>query len=75
MSYFWAKYLHLGAVVLFVAIHGASMVVYYVIRGETDRKRIEALLGFSARTVVPMYVSLMLIVDTGNLQIHSGLKS
>jgi hypothetical protein len=67
MSYQWAKYLHLMAAVLFVGVHGASMVVFYVIRGETDRRRIESLLAFSARTVVPMYVSMALVVVTGVL--------
>jgi len=65
MSHLWLKYLHIASAVVFVGIHGASMVVFYVIRGETDRKRIEDLLGFSARTVIPMYVSLVFIVVTG----------
>ena len=67
MSYQWAKYLHLVAALLFLGVHGASMVVFYVIRGETDRRRIESLLGFSARTVVPMYISMALVVVTGVL--------
>lgn len=67
MSYFWLKYLHLAAAVLFVGVHGASMVVLYVIRGETDRRRIQDLLAFSAKTVVPMYISLVLVVVTGVL--------
>ncbi len=67
MSYQWAKYLHLMAAALFIGVHGASMVVFYVIRGETDRKRIESLLAFSARTVMPMYISMALVVVTGVL--------
>jgi hypothetical protein len=67
MSYQWAKYLHLVAALLFVGVHGASMVVFYVIRGESDRKKIESLLAFSAKTVIPMYISMALVVATGVL--------
>lgn len=48
-----------------MAIHGASMYVLYVVRNETDRKRIETLMGFSAKTVIPMYVTLLTVVGTG----------
>jgi hypothetical protein len=63
--YNWLRYAHVASALAFVAIHGTSMVVLYVVRGETDRKRIEALMGFSAKTVVPMYISLLAIVGTG----------
>jgi hypothetical protein len=65
MSYFWLKYLHIVASLVFVGIHGASMVVLYVVRGETDRKRIQTHLSFSAKTVIPMYVSMGLVVVSG----------
>ncbi len=67
MSYFWLKYLHVAAALVFVGVHGASMVVFYVVRGETDRKRIQNLLAFSAKTVIPMYISMGLVVTTGVL--------
>ena len=67
MSYLWLRYLHLGAAIIFVGVHGASMVVFYVIRGEKDRGRIQDLLGFSAKTVIPMYISIGLVVVTGIL--------
>ncbi len=67
MSYFWLKYLHVASALVFVGIHGASMVVFYVVRGETDRKRIQDLLAFSAKTVIPMYISMGLVVVTGVL--------
>ncbi len=67
MSYLWLRYLHLAAAIVFVGVHGASMVVYYAIRGERDRGRIENLLAFSAKTVIPMYVSIGLVVATGIL--------
>lgn len=48
-----------------MGIHGASIVVLYVIRREIDRTRIESLMSFSAKTVVAMYVSLVAVVGTG----------
>ena len=65
VPYAWIRYLHLASGLAFMAIHGASMVVLYVIRSETDRKRIEVLMGFSATTVAPMYVSLLMVIGTG----------
>jgi len=50
---------------VFVALHGVSMIAFYVIRSERDRSRIETLLSASARTVVPMYVSLVAVVVSG----------
>lgn len=71
LSYQWLKYLHFAAVIGFVAVHGASITVLYVIRGERDRGRIENLLAFSAKTVIPMYASLVAVVLTG---MFIGLK-
>jgi uncharacterized membrane protein len=65
MSYFWLKYLHIVASLVFVGVHGASMVVFYAIRRETDRHRIQALLSISAKTVIPMYISMGLVVASG----------
>jgi uncharacterized membrane protein len=48
-----------------MGIHGASIVVLYVIRNERDRTQIESLLRFSARTVIAMYFSLAAVVGTG----------
>lgn len=48
-----------------MGIHGASIVVLYVIRNEVDRLRIESLLGFSSKTVTAMYISLGTVVGTG----------
>lgn len=67
MSYLWLRYLHLAAAIIFIGVHGASMVVFYVIRGERSRERIQDLLAFSAKTVIPMYVSIGLVVVTGVL--------
>lgn len=45
MSYQWLEYLHMLSAVLFVAVHGTSMFVFYDIRGEKDRNRIDSLLA------------------------------
>ena len=65
MPYPWIRFLHIASAIGFVGVHGASIVVLYAIRNESDRGRIESILGFSARTVVAMYVSLGLVVGTG----------
>ena len=65
VPYAWILWLHIASGLGFMAIHGASMVVPYVIRRETDRKRIESLMSFSAKTVVPMYISLLAVIGTG----------
>ncbi len=67
MTYFWLKYLHIVSAFVFVAVHGMSMVVFYSIRGELDRKRIQSLMSASARTVIPMSVSMGLVVVSGIL--------
>ncbi len=65
MLHQWIHFLHIASALGFVGVHGASIVVLYAIRNESDRGRIENLLGFSAKTVVAMYLSLALVVGTG----------
>jgi len=65
MPYAWIRFLHIASAIGFVGVHGASIFVLYAIRNESDRGRIEAILGFSAKTVIAMYVSLGLVVGTG----------
>lgn len=65
VPYPWIRFLHIFSAIGFVAIHGASIVVLYAIRKESDRSRVESLLGFSASTVVAMYASLVAVVATG----------
>ena len=64
MPFKWIRFLHIASALGFMGIHGASIVVLYVIRREIDRTRIESLMGFSAKTVVAMYVSLVAVVGT-----------
>ncbi len=65
MPYAWIRWLHIASALGFMAMHGTSMLVLYVIRNESDRKRIEALMSFSAKTVVPTYISLLAVLGTG----------
>lgn len=65
MPYRWIRFLHIASAIGFVGIHGASIVVLYAIRKERDRIQIESLLGFSAKTVIAMYLSLAAVVGTG----------
>jgi Predicted integral membrane protein (DUF2269) len=61
----WVKLLHIGAALAFVAAHGASMAVLYVIRRQSERSRIVASLDLASGTTVPMYVALLAVVGTG----------
>lgn len=65
VPYAWIRFLHILTAIGFVAIHGASIIVLYAIRGERDRNRIEGILDFSAGTATAMYVSLAAVVGTG----------
>ena len=65
MPYRWIVYLHVFSAFVFIGVHGVSMTVLYAVRSDADRRRVEALMRFSARTVAPMYVSLALVVGTG----------
>jgi len=65
MPHEWIRFLHIASAIGFVGVHGASIAVLYAVRNESDRGRIEAMLGFSAKTVLAMYVSLGLVVGTG----------
>jgi hypothetical protein len=65
VPYAWIRFLHIASAIGFMAIHGASVVVLYAVRNESDRGRIESLLGFSAKTVIAMYLSLVAVIGTG----------
>lgn len=65
MPYRWIVYLHVLSGFVFIGVHGVSMMVLYAVRRDIDRKRVESLLRFSAKTVVPMYISLLAVVGTG----------
>ena len=65
MPYQWIRFLHIASAISFAGIHGASIVVLYAIRTDGDRRRIESILGFSAKTVTATYVSLVAVIATG----------
>jgi len=65
VPYQWIRFLHIASAISFAGIHGASIVVLYAIRNDGDRRRIESILGFSAKTVTAMYVSLVAVIGTG----------
>jgi hypothetical protein len=64
-AYTWFKFLHVLAVLGFLAFHGVSMWVAFQLRTERDRARIAALLQFSGSAVRGMYVSLGLLLVFG----------
>ena len=57
----WFVALHLVGLVMFVAAHGASMLIAFRIRGEQDRHVIAALLAVSLRGTQLLYVGLLLL--------------
>lgn len=65
MPYAWIRFLHIASAISLVAVHGASIVVLYMIRGERDRRRVESMLGLSARTAAATYTALAAVVGTG----------
>ncbi|MEA1903234.1 MAG: DUF2269 family protein [Actinomycetota bacterium] len=65
MPYAWIRFIHIVSAIVFTGVHGASMIVLYAIRNETDRARIENLLLFSAKTSKTMYYSLIAVTGTG----------
>lgn len=65
VPYSWIRFLHIAAAIGFVGIHGASIVVLYAIRNQTDRNRIEGVLDFSSSTATAMYVSMVAVIGTG----------
>jgi len=63
--YSWVKYVHILAVLGFLAAHGASISVAFKLRGESERGRIRALLDLSGVYLAAMYVSLGILVLAG----------
>jgi cytochrome bd-type quinol oxidase subunit 2 len=63
--YHFFVFLHIVGVVSFMTCHGGSVFVLYRIRQTTDRQKILDLLTFSGETVIPMYISLIVLVVAG----------
>jgi hypothetical protein len=64
-AYSWLKFVHVLAVLAFLAAHGASISVAFKLRGERERERIRALLDVSGAYLAAMYASLGVLVLAG----------
>ena len=62
----WALWVHIASVLVFLAAHGASMVVLYRIRRERDREKILSFITLSGEASRPMYIALVAIVLSGS---------
>jgi hypothetical protein len=61
----WVIFMHVLAVLGFVLFHGASAVVAFKLRGETEIPRIRALLDLSAASLGAMYGFFVLFLLAG----------
>jgi uncharacterized membrane protein len=66
-AYSWVKFVHVLAVLGFLAAHGASTSVAFKLRGERHLERIRALLDLSRASMNAMYGSLGILVVAGVL--------
>lgn len=57
--------IHILSTVAFVIVHGVSAFVALSLRRDTSRERMVALLNLSGRTIMAMYLSLLLILLSG----------
>jgi uncharacterized membrane protein len=61
----WMKFLHVAAVLLFVAGHGVSMAVVFRLRHETDPARMLALLDISGWSLGVAGIGMLAVLATG----------
>jgi hypothetical protein len=64
-AYSWWKFLHVAGVLVFVLLHGVSVVAALGVRKERDRQRIAIMLQLSGSSLMGMYVSLVWLVIFG----------
>ena len=64
-AYSWVKFVHVLAVLGFLAAHGVSVSVAFKLRGERDRERVRALLDLSGAYISAMYASLGVLILAG----------
>jgi plastocyanin len=65
MAQSWWRLLHLVGVFAFLTVHGVSVGVALRLRNERDPARINSLLDLSGRTVMPLYVSMLVLIGGG----------
>lgn len=63
--YEWVRFLHVFGAFLFVAAHGASMLVAFRLRSTRDRERIAELLQMSAYSLGLLYIGLLIMLVGG----------
>lgn len=61
----WLVFIHILSALTFFLAHGASIVMAFKIRGETDFARIRAMLDLSASTIGVMFISFLVMGLTG----------
>jgi hypothetical protein len=64
-AYSWVKFVHILAVLGFLAAHGVSVGVAFKLQGERDRERVAALLDLSRASLSAMYGALAVLVLAG----------
>jgi hypothetical protein len=64
-AYSWVKFVHVFAVLGFLAAHGASVSVAFRLRSERDLERVRALLDLSRAYLNAMYGSLGVLLLAG----------
>lgn len=70
--YRWWVFLHLVGVFGFLLTHGISVGVMFRIRKERDKERLKALLQLSSSTVIPLYLSIVVLLAGGIIAGFSG---
>lgn len=61
----WWIFIHLVGVLGFLLAHGTSTALYFRLRKERDRVRIQELIVFSGSTVIALYVTLAVLLLGG----------
>lgn len=65
--YPWLLVLHVLCVLAFLALHGVSMSVWWLVRRERDRARLVPMLDLSRASIMPMSVAGLLLIVSGIL--------
>ena len=70
--YPWLMYVHIAGLIVFVAGHGASVMVAIRLRGEREAARVGALLDLSSASLGIAYLGLLLLLASGIAAGFSG---